>query len=264
MTIARMILVAAIAIVLAVGASWAVSSALVGGATAGPDGPAGPAGAVGEQGPAGAAGPAGTTGNTGARGATGPTGAVGAAGPIGATGTIGPTGAQGPQGATGAEGEVGATGARGDAGPTGPRGPAGPDGATGAIGPPGPIGPQGPWAVLSATNTAQAGQTDTLPLPAGTWLVSMYATLSAWTTGDINVECQLVATAPNGGSETQLFVASANQERGSIHPYTGAFIVDSDGNPARTAYAQCSNAGGVGMTVEDLTLVATRVIGGAG
>jgi hypothetical protein len=73
-------------------------------------------------------------------------------------GTTGPTGPAGPTGPTGAEGPTGSSGSQGGAGPTGPTGPGpgtpGPTGPQGAAGPTGPAGSGGP---AGPTGPAGAG-----------------------------------------------------------------------------------------------------------
>ncbi len=262
MSLPRAILVGLLAVVLSLGAAWGISTVLV---------TSSPAGATGAQGPVGEPGPAGDTGAPGAAGPAGPQGPAGDPGTAGAPGAQGAVGASGARGTSGPVGTTGARGAAGQPGEDGPPGATGPDGATGATGPDGPPGSDGSpgetgavgsAAVFAATATAGARQTDPIQLPAGRWLLTSSATLQAWDTGDIGISCQIVVTAPSGGSETQFTTAIGPQDRSSVRTYAGALLHDSDGNPAVTAYAECSGDEQNVISVVFFTMTATRVIGG--
>ncbi len=175
---------------------------------AGPPGPSGPAG------PAGAAGPAGPAGATGSTGPTGPSGPVGAAGAMGPAGPVGPTGSPGPQGPAGVAGAAGA------AGPAGPPGAAGTPGATGPAGATGPRGPSdgfsatdgGAITSITGTNQGQNQVLVTLPLAAGSYVITGKTVLRNLGTSSGNAICELWGGSPTGGGFGELDVNWATSE----------------------------------------------------
>ena len=142
----RVLLLAALALVLLSAPVWANGDCRCGNVIPGPPGPKGEKGDRGPRGHTGPQGPQGTPG--GAQGPAGPTGQPGPAGPPG------PKGARGPKGS------------RGAAGPPGPKGDRGPRGHTGAAGPPGVSGyTTRVNAPVANTNRSKAVQID---CPSGT------------------------------------------------------------------------------------------------
>ena len=114
---------------------------VVGGGSAGPQGPAGQAATIQIGSVTSGDAPAVTNSGT-------ETAAVldfvlqqGPAGPQGPKGDPGPQGTEGPQGPKGDTGEQGPAGAKGDPGEQGPKGDIGPQGPQGKQGPQGPAGP---------------------------------------------------------------------------------------------------------------------------
>jgi hypothetical protein len=184
------LVVAAIAIVLSVGASWGVATLASSHRSLAPSSTA--------TGVPGVAGTSGKNGTDGKSGAAGPAGANGSDGAPGARSTAGEQGAVGATGAVGPQGPVGATGASGASAPT-----------FSAISANGDTFRGGP-------NDAFTFSTHTAPVPAGPALVGFSVGLQNPVGPPYPVTCSLV----DSNSPATVFATTASLTPGNVPAFT--------------------------------------------